>query len=193
MKILTVAVIVTSSLSLQNAIAQRGGHGGAGMARPGRPIFAGGRASNPFRFNRSRFGFGAGGFGWGLPGFGWGFPDYFGDYAPPANGWGADDGPGNIVLMPVPVAVEPPPPPPPPARPVMHEYHWPQSANMPFQPFSIVTKDGKVYAATMVWTQGDTIHFNVWNGGVDVMPLASISRELTEAANDKKNLHLPLP
>ena len=83
-------------------------------------------------------------------------------------------------------------PPPPPATPVVHEYHWPGEAN-PAATFSIMTTNGTVYLATMVWVEGDNVHFNSVDGGVLVIPLSSISRSLTQTANAQKNLNLPLP
>ena len=89
-------------------------------------------------------------------------------------------------------APEPPPPPPTPVKPVMHEYNWPKEGNTP-APFSIVTTSGAVYLATMVWVQDGDVHFNSVDGDVRQLPLSSVSRSLTQSANAKKGLNLPLP
>jgi hypothetical protein len=87
---------------------------------------------------------------------------------------------------------EPPPPPPPPVTPVLREYHWPKPGNTSAT-FSIVTTSGTVYLATMVWVEGDDVHFNSVDGGVRQIPLSSVSGSLTETANAQKNLNLRLP
>jgi len=92
-------------------------------------------------------------------------------------------------------APEPPPPPPPPITPVLHEYTWPEQPNTPATPatFSIVTTSGTVYLATMVWVEGEDLHFNSVDGGARQIPLSAVSRSLTQTANARKNLNLPLP
>jgi hypothetical protein len=86
-------------------------------------------------------------------------------------------------------------PPPPPSRrvtPALHEYNWPGQENASTT-FSIVTTGGTVYLATMVWVEGENIHFNSVDGGVRQIPLSAVSRSLTQTANARKNLTLPLP
>jgi len=89
---------------------------------------------------------------------------------------------------------EPPPPtpPPPPVMPVLHEYNWPGQVNTSAT-FSIVTTSGAVYLATMVWMEGENLHFTSVEGGARQIPLATVSRPLTQAANARKSLTLPLP
>jgi hypothetical protein len=87
---------------------------------------------------------------------------------------------------------EPPAPPPPPPVPVVREYHWTPQVEPP-APFSIVTTGGTEYLATLVWVEGSEIHFNSVDGGVQRIPRASVSRQLTQAANARKKLNLPLP
>jgi len=87
---------------------------------------------------------------------------------------------------------EPPPPPAPPVTPVLREYHWPEQVNTSAT-FSIVTTSGTVYLATMVWLEGDNVHFNSEDGGVRQIPLSSVSRSLTQTANAQKNLNPRLP
>ena len=86
----------------------------------------------------------------------------------------------------------PPPPPPPPVAPVLHEYNWPGQEDASAR-FSIVTTSGTVYLATMVWVEGENLHFNSVDGGVRQIPLSAVSRSLTQTANAQKNLNLPLP
>ena len=83
-------------------------------------------------------------------------------------------------------------PPPPPATPVVHEYQSPEQENAP-APFSIVTTTGALYLATMIWVEGDNLHFNSAEGGVFQIPLSSVSRPLPQTANAQKNLNLRLP
>ena len=86
---------------------------------------------------------------------------------------------------------EPPPPPPPPVTPVLHEYNWPEQVTTSAT-FSIVATSGTVYLATMVWVEGGNVRSNSVDGGVGHIPLSSVSRSLTEAANGQKNLNLRL-
>jgi hypothetical protein len=87
---------------------------------------------------------------------------------------------------------EPPPPATPPPTAVVHEYHWPEPVNIPAA-FSIVTHGGIEYLATMVWVEGDNLRFNSVDGGTKQVPLTSVSRPLTQIANARKDLKLPLP
>lgn len=87
---------------------------------------------------------------------------------------------------------EPPPPPAPPATPVLHEYHWPDQTDTS-QTFSIVTTSGAEYLAMMVWVEGENLHFNSLDGATRQIPMTSVSRSLTQIANARKNLNLPLP
>ena len=80
----------------------------------------------------------------------------------------------------------------PPAAPVVHEYHWPEQADTSAT-FSIVTNSGAEYLATMVWVEGDNLHFNSVDGGTRQIPLTSVSRSLTQTANARKELKLRLP
>ena len=105
------------------------------------------------------------------------------------NGMGESDPPQPSYTNQSP---EPPPPPAPPVTPVLREYHWPEQVNTSAT-FSIVTTSGTVYLATMVWLEGDNVHFNSEDGGVRQIPLSSVSRSLTQTANAQKNLNLRLP
>lgn len=87
---------------------------------------------------------------------------------------------------------EPPAPTAPPPTPVVHEYHWPEQGNNSAT-FSIVTNSGAEYQATMVWVEGDNLRFNSVDGGTRQIPLTSVSRPLTQVANARKELKLPLP
>jgi hypothetical protein len=73
-------------------------------------------------------------------------------------------------------------------------YHWPDPpASENDAVFSIVTDDGVVHQATLVWVQGDRLHFNLPDGGTSQLPLSAISRKATKATNAEKHLTLPLP
>jgi hypothetical protein len=133
---------------------------------------------------------------WGYPGWygglGLGFGDYgsYSSYAPTA----------AMITQPpaaAPVAATAPPTftlPAPPPQPVVQVYHWPEPpASENDAVFSIVTNDGVVHQATLAWVQGDRLHFNLPDGGTSQLPLASISRKATKAANAEKHLTLPLP
>ena len=73
------------------------------------------------------------------------------------------------------------PPPTPSPAPVVRQYNWPEQAN-PSAAFSIVTTSGPVYLATMVWVEGANVQFNSVDGGFRQIPLASVSRSLTQTA-----------
>lgn len=189
--------ICTITLAASQLTAQRGGvRPGVGITRPG----GGGLGRADFSDHRflggRRGGFGAGfggGFGAGL---GYGFPAFYGDYGSGDGfGFGGDyqSQPNIFVVMPAPqLPPEPPPPPPPPPALVVREYHWPASDSAP-APFSIVLNNGTVEYATMAWVEGDRIHFHSPEGGGRQVPLSSVSRSLTQAANARKGLTLPLP
>jgi hypothetical protein len=98
----------------------------------------------------------------------------------------------NVVVPTTQRSLEPPAPLPPPPTPVISQYHWAESSAPPV-PFSIVGNDGVEHQATSVWVQGASIHFTSLEGGAHQLPLSSVSRSLTQAANARKNLKLPLP
>ena len=83
-------------------------------------------------------------------------------------------------------------PAPPPAAPAVRDYHWPEQEDTSAT-FSIVTNSGAEYLATMVWVEGDNLRFNSVDGGTRQIPLTSVSRPLTQVANARKDLKLPLP
>jgi len=93
---------------------------------------------------------------------------------------------------PQPIVTGTTPPPPPAAVPVRSDYNWPGPVDTSAT-FSIVTASGAEYLATMVWVEGENIHFNSVDGGVRQIPLSSVSRSLTQTANAQKNLNLSLP
>jgi hypothetical protein len=177
-------LLIASDVSAQRA----GSHGGGGGGTPRFSTPAFGRTGlDARRFSTNAFGR-SGGF---IP---WAYPAFYGDYGYD-NGFG--DGyptqPNVFVMMPAPQAPpEQPPPPPPPPTPVIREYHWPAQMDPPAA-FSIVTTSGTEFHATMVWRVGDRLHFNSTEGGVREVPLSAVSRSLTQAANARKNLNLPLP
>src|SRR4051812_304553 len=74
--------------------------------------------------------------------------------------------------------------------PVLHEYDWREPVNTSAA-FSIVDTSGTVYLATMVWVQGNVVHFNSVEGGVRHIPLSSIWMSLTQATNALNNQRLP--
>ena len=199
----SVWILISLVLTATNSLAQRGaighvggrpggGHAGSGYGgtRPVQPIFTGTQTPNYqsgvyWRSERAR-----------AIGPGWGFADYYSNFGLPiVSNDGNPSGPSVIVLVPVsPSAPEPPPSPPPPAKPVMREYHWPDTDdNSEGTAFAIVSKDGAVRQATMVWRVSDTLHFITRSGGADQVPYASISREATHLANPGKPLRAWLP
>ena len=195
MKIL-LGVITLCWLFAGDVMAQRGGRGGG--FRGGFGGFHGGFGS--FRGHAGRFGRGAGErflgngslFGNGLSDYGLGYPTYYGDYGAPM-GDVNQSAPGNVIVVPV-LPPEPPPPPPPPARPVIHEYQWPNtSSEDTATTFAIVTKDNVTHYATMVWIDGDQLRFIDSHGGSGRLSRASISHDLTYQANSGKNLKAWLP
>ena len=174
-----------------DASAQRGGMGGGFRGGLGGFHGAAGRfgsrAAVRFIGNRSFRGD-------GFLSYGLGYPAYYGDYGLPSGDF-SQSAPSNIVLVPVlPPAPEPPPPPPPPARPVMHEYQWPNTNQTDTAAaFSIVTNDKMTHYATMVWVDGDQVRFITPRGDSSQLSRASISHDLTYQANPGKNLKAWLP
>jgi len=132
-------------------------------------------------------GLGYGTYGWDYPGssayVGW--PT---DYAAPDE-VGAS-APNVVIVMP---QIRPPEPPPPPAEPVIHEYKWPNTNPVPGIPFFIVMKDGQVFRATAVWTQGNAVSLITSNNKRITMPLDQIARDLTKRLNEENKLTLWLP
>ena len=186
---LVVAVSIISALSTSLSAQSRGTHGAIGVSGNIRPSFN--RIGfGPLRLRNfsDRENFGNGAFPWGYPGFfgGYGFAGDIGERYPATP---------SVVAMPLapPEPAQLPPPPQPPPQPVVQVYHWPESGTDPSAVFSIVTNDGAVHYATMAWIQGDRIHFNLPDGGSSQLPLSSVNRKATRAANAEKHLILPLP
>ena len=95
-------------------------------------------------------------------------------------------------MMPMQAPVEPLPPPEP-ARPVMHEYAWPDAGGDPHATFSIASRDGLVRSAVAVWVQGNEVGFTAADGRAGRMPQASIDCGATERLNTQNKLRLSLP
>jgi hypothetical protein len=195
---ITIVGVLSTSLFAQRGGASRGG--GAAIIGRGKLV---NRNFEPFgppglrNFTNRNFNnnFNNGGF-WGYPGFfgGYGFGDYgfygpgFNDYAPPSAAAPAAMTPAPAPAFQMPMFPAPIP------KPVVQVYHWQEApAAESDAVFSIVTNDGVVHYASMAWVQGDRLHFNLPDGGTSQLPLTSISRKLTKAANAEKHLTLPLP
>jgi hypothetical protein len=87
-----------------------------------------------------------------------------------------------------------PPPSPPPLRPEVHEYHWPSSGtDTSATSFSIVSKNGRVESAIVVWVLDDTLCYVTLDGGQRWVPIVSIDRRATTRANAEKQLYFWLP
>ena len=104
-----------------------------------------------------------------------------------------NDGEGNqanvTLATPQGVATPPlaPPPLPLPVRSEMREYHWPSSAsNSSATTFSLVSKDGRVESAAMVWVQDDALYYVTPDGRNGSMPIDSIDREASRRRNEDR-------
>jgi hypothetical protein len=97
-----------------------------------------------------------------------------------------------VVAQPQPPP-EPPQPPPPPVQPVMHEYHWPEAGAPASTAFSIVSSDGVVRSALVVWVQDNTLYYTATDGTRGQLALSTINRAATDRLNTEKKLKLPLP
>jgi hypothetical protein len=208
-------VLVTAAMMMAVAVpgqlnAQRGGSGGGAIARPG---FGGGSAAGRFGGATDRgwnrrpglTGWGFGSFGWSDPAWNdsrWNDPGFYGnpffhDYygSPGMYGDGYQASPAVYVLMPVqaPPEPEPPPPPPEPARPVVHEYSWPDDGGDHHATFSIVSRDSKVDQAVAVWVQDNEVRYTKAGGSTGRMALAAIDCGATERLNTEKKLTLWIP
>jgi len=219
MKVSLVAAISIIGLLGSELYAQRGGAAPVGGARPGggfnvggwnrpgggfNPVWNGpGNSIHPGAFRRNTFGrgnfFGSPFLSQGFPSAGvlpWTYPAFGGEFGYLGDFFNAyQQQPSYAVVAPTAQerpAPPPPPPPPAPAAPVISQYHWPESSSPPL-PFSIVGSDGVEHLATSVWVQGDRVYFTAPEGGARQLVLSAVSRRLTEAANARKNLKLPLP
>ena len=222
MKALLIAAVAIGGVIYSDLNAQRGGApGGGATARPGgnpagnpggrgngsgnfggKPSVRTGNGFNRNWWNRgANFrlgpqGFGSLNYGWGYGINGWGYPAYYSDSAWPATyGDGNDAPPSMVLMMPMQAPAEPAPPPPPPepARPVVHEYAWPDAGGDPHATFSIASRDGQVRSAVAVWAQGNEVGFTAADGRAGRMPLASIDCGATQRLNTQNKLRLSLP
>ena len=198
-----------------------GGRGVGTTARPGGGGNGGGPIRNSGGISAGRFGMGRGrngwngdgwyldwnnrlgrqglgtfSYGWGYGANGWGYPAFYSDSAWPATYDGGNDAsPNTILLMPMQTPAEPalPPPPPEPARPVMHEYTWPDTGGDPHATFSIASRDGQVRSAVAVWVQGSEVAFTAADGRPGRVPQTTIDCGTTQRLNAQNNLRLSLP
>jgi len=84
-----------------------------------------------------------------------------------------------------------PPPPAPIVRPEVREYHWPSSgSDSNATTFSIVSRDGRVESASMVWVQDNAVCFVTPDGDQGRIPLDSIDRKATRQRNAEKQTEL---
>jgi hypothetical protein len=174
--------------------AQRGGAGGGGVGHPGFGAggSAAGRAGNTLnRGGNHRPGLTGAGYG----AYGWSYPGFYGDYGWPGT---YDDeyqaSPGVVVVMPVlPPPEAPPPPPPDPARPVMHEYNWPDDGGDRRETFSIVSRDSSIHQAFAVWVQDSELRYTAVDGSTGRMTPAAIDCNASERLNAEKKLKVWLP
>jgi hypothetical protein len=104
----------------------------------------------------------------------------------------------------------------PPVQPEIREYSWPSSGDLsgatpnqevqvagaqprpgsgadPSPLFTIVSKDGTVSRARVLWVQDSMVHFTAADGSGGQLPLDGVDRESTHRANAEHNLRLPLP
>lgn len=171
------------------AVAQRGGGGmgggiGGGMGFRGGGLghFAGNRWG---RTSRGQWGQS----GWGQSGYGglYGFPAAYNDTD-------ADEQPPAVLVLPINVVPpEPPPPPPPPPvppRPVISEYHWPDTGAPSATSFAIISRDGAVRYAIAVWAQDGLLCYTDPGGASVHIAFNAIDREATERVNAERGLKL---
>ena len=101
-------------------------------------------------------------------------------------------GPAPSVTVAIPQVAAPPvpPPPAPTIRPEVREYNWPSfSSDSSATTFSIISKDGRVQSASMVWVQDDAVCYATPDGGQDRMPIDSIDRKATRQRNADQQLN----
>jgi len=128
---------------------------------------------------------------WGynkFPSWGYACDPYYASYG---NG---DPAPSLTITMPQVVAPQPPAPPPPPVRAEVREYYWPSTrGDSSATTFSIISKDGLVEFATVVWVQDDKLYYVTPDGGQRRAPIVSIDRDATRQRNAEKQLSFWLP
>ena len=101
--------------------------------------------------------------------------------------------PSHTITIPQVVAPQPPAPPPP-VRPEVREYHWPSSgSDTSATTFSIVSKNGRVESATVVWVQDEALCYVTLDGSQRRAPIVSIDRQATSQRNAEKHLYFWLP
>jgi hypothetical protein len=100
-----------------------------------------------------------------------------------------------MLMMPMqaPAEPQPPPPPPEPARPVVHEYAWPDAGGNPHATFSIASRDGLVHSAVAVWVQGNEVGFTAADGRTGRVTQTAIDCGATQKLNAQNKLSLSLP
>jgi hypothetical protein len=176
--------------------AQRGGRGGGAIARPG---FGGGSGAGRFGGAMDRgwnrrpglTGSGFGSYGWSDSGF-YGDP-FYQDWAG-TNGDGYQPAPPVYLVMPFQTPPEPAPAPPPePARPVIHEYSWPNDGADHPAAYSIVSRDSSVHRAVAVWVQDNEVRFTGAGGTTGRIAPAAIDCKATARLNADNKLRLWLP
>ena len=101
--------------------------------------------------------------------------------------------PSHTITLPQ-VAAPQPPAPPSPVRPEVREYHWPSSgSDTSATTFSIVSKNGRVESATVVWVQDDMLCYVTLDGSQRRVPIVSIDRQATSQRNAEKQVYFWLP
>jgi hypothetical protein len=197
MKGLATGVLAVISVLPAGSAAQRGAVHGGVSSGTGFLRSSGTARSRGFvrafpttnRFGRSFRRFGPS-YGYGYWGGGYGlgpWPDYgyLGDY-----GQESEPNP-NAVAMPAPMGWAPMPRPEPPARPVVHDYNYPEGDASAV--FSIIAKDGSTRSASAVWVEDGVVHYITPEGVGGRLPLGNIDRQATSRANGEKHLRLWLP
>ncbi len=96
--------------------------------------------------------------------------------------------PGIIVLIPVIQKAETPPPPPATARPEIHEFHGPSSSSSSGTTYSIVSKDGRVQRAALVWVEGDALGYYAPDHSTGLAPIDSLDLQATRQRNAGQQL-----
>jgi hypothetical protein len=211
MKTLLIAALAIGGTIYSDLNAQRGGAraggftatpGGKPIGNPGMPAARSGNGWNRDGWNRGwnnrlgRQGLGSLSYGWGYGANGLGYPAFYSDSAWPATYGDGYEAPSSVMLMmPMqsPPVQLPPPPPPEPARPVMHEYTWPDGGGDSHATFSIASRDGSVRSAVAVWVQGNEVRFTAADGRAGRVLQSAIDCGTTETLNAQNKLRLSLP
>jgi hypothetical protein len=104
--------------------------------------------------------------------------------------------PNNVYIIAGPDAPSPAASSPESAKPVIHEYKWPNERSVPSEEritFTIALKDGSKHSALATWVQKQSLYYVDSEGRQQVLASELIDYEVTMRLNEEKKLIIHLP